>query len=55
MFDWLRILKKEGKIKAFGLSIESMEEAELCLKQEGVSSLQIIFNVLRQKPIEAYF
>ena len=55
MFDWLRILKKEGKIKAFGLSIESMGEAELCLKQEGVSSLQIIFNVLRQKPIEAIF
>ena len=55
MFDWLRILKKEGKIKAFGLSIESMEEAELCLKQEGVSSLQIIFNVLRQKPIEDIF
>jgi aryl-alcohol dehydrogenase-like predicted oxidoreductase len=55
MFDWLRILKKEGKIKAFGVSIESMEEAELCLKQEGVLSLQIIFNVLRQKPIEAIF
>ena len=55
MFDWLRILKKEGKIKAFGLSIESMEEAKLCLKQEGVSSLQIIFNVLRQKPIEDIF
>ena len=55
MFDWLRILKKEGKIKAFGLSIESMEEAELCLKQKGVSSLQIIFNVLRQKPIEDIF
>lgn len=55
MFDWLRTLKKEGKIKAFGLSIESMEEAELCLKQEGLASLQIIFNVLRQKPIEAIF
>ena len=45
MFDWLRILKKEGKIKAFGLSIESWKKQELCLKQEGVSSLQIIFNV----------
>jgi aryl-alcohol dehydrogenase-like predicted oxidoreductase len=55
MFDWLRTLKKEGKIKAFGLSVESMEEAELCLNQEGVSSLQIIFNVLRQKPIETIF
>ncbi len=55
IFDWLRTLKKEGKIKEFGLSIESMEEAELCLKQEGVASLQIIFNVLRQKPIDAIF
>lgn len=55
MFDWLRILKKEGKIKAFGLSVESMEEAEFCMEQEGVSSLQIIFNVLRQKPIETIF
>ncbi len=55
VFDWLRILKKEGKIKEFGFSVESMEEAELCLKQDGVASLQIIFNVLRQKPIESIF
>jgi len=55
MFDWLRTLKKEGKIKEFGLSVESMEEAKLCLQQEGLSSLQIIFNVLRQKPIETIF
>lgn len=55
VFDWLRTLKKEGKIKEFGLSVESMEEAELCLKQDGVASLQIIFNVLRQKPIETIF
>ncbi len=32
-----------------------MEEAQLCLKQEGLSSLQIIFNILRQKPITALF
>lgn len=55
MFDWLRTLKKEGKIKEFGLSVESMEEAEFCLQQEGLSSLQIIFNVLRQKPIDTIF
>lgn len=55
VFDWLRALKKEGKIKEFGLSVESMEEAELCLKQDGVASLQIIFNVLRQKPIKTLF
>ena len=55
VFDWLRTLKKEGKIKQFGFSVESMEEAELCLKQEGIASLQIIFNVFRQKPIETIF
>src|SRR5690606_32600276 len=51
VFDTLRDLKREGKIKAFGASVESMEEADLCLKQEGLASLQIIFNVFRQKPI----
>ncbi len=55
MFEWLRTLKKEGKIKEFGLSVESMEEAEFCLNQEGLVSLQIIFNMLRQKPIHTIF
>ena len=55
IFEWLRTLKKEGKIKEFGVSVESMEEAELCLQQEGLCSLQIIFNVLRQKPVDTLF
>lgn len=55
VFDWLRTLKAEGKIKHFGASVESMEEAHLCLKQDGLSSLQIIFNIFRQKPIADLF
>lgn len=55
MFEWLRTLKQEGKIKAFGASVESMEEAVACLQQEGLTSLQIIFNVFRQKPIATLF
>ena len=55
VFDWLRTLKQEGKIKQFGFSVESMEEAQICLQEEGVASLQIIFNVLRQKAIESIF
>ncbi len=54
-FDWLRTLKTEGKIKAFGASVESMDEALLCLKHEGLASLQIIFNIFRQKPIDVLF
>jgi aryl-alcohol dehydrogenase-like predicted oxidoreductase len=55
IFDWLRTLKSEGKIHGFGASVESMEEAEICLRQEGLESLQIIFNIFRQKPAEAIF
>ncbi|HQR35057.1 MAG TPA: aldo/keto reductase [Blastocatellia bacterium] len=55
VFEWLRRLKDEGKIKNFGASVESMEEASICLKQEGLSSLQIIFNIFRQKPVVELF
>jgi aryl-alcohol dehydrogenase-like predicted oxidoreductase len=55
VFDWLRVLQREGKIKHFGASVESMDEALSCLEQEGLSSLQIIFNIFRQKPITKLF
>jgi aryl-alcohol dehydrogenase-like predicted oxidoreductase len=55
VFEWLRRLRQEGKIKHFGVSVESMEEALVSLDEPGLSSLQIIFNIYRQKPIEALF
>lgn len=55
VFEHLRELKREGKIRQFGVSVESMDEALFCLRQPGVASLQIIFNVLRQKPAEVLF
>lgn len=55
VFDWLRSLQQEGLIRHFGASVESMEEALLVLEQDGLTSLQIIFNVFRQKPIESLF
>jgi aryl-alcohol dehydrogenase-like predicted oxidoreductase len=54
VFEWLRVLKGEGKIKNFGVSVESNEEALICLRQEGLASLQIIFNIFRQKPVEFF-
>ena len=51
VFDWLRSLQQKGKIKHFGASVESVDEAMLCLEQEGLAALQIIFNIFRQKPI----
>ena len=55
IFEWLREFQQEGIIQHFGASVESMEEAHVCLDQEGLSALQIIFNVFRQKPIHSLF
>ena len=55
VFEHLRQLRHQGKIKAFGASVESMDEALDCLKVDGLATLQIIFNILRQKPIHALF
>lgn len=55
VFESLRSLQTEGKIRHFGASVESMDEALLCLEQEGLASLQIIFNIFRQKPIVTLF
>ena len=55
VFEWLRELQQEGKIRRFGTSVESMDEAQICLHQEGLASLQIIFNLFRQKPIDTLF
>ncbi|MCG9698267.1 aldo/keto reductase [Shewanella sp. Isolate11] len=49
VFDWLRDFKAEGLIRTFGASVESVEEGLLCMQQEGLQSLQIIFNIFRQK------
>lgn len=49
IFDWLRTLQKEGQIAHFGASVESEKEGLLCLEQEGLQSLQVIFNIFRQK------
>ncbi len=55
VFEWLRAFQKEGKIKNFGASVESMEEAFICLQHSDLASLQIIFNIFRQKPIQELF
>jgi aryl-alcohol dehydrogenase-like predicted oxidoreductase len=55
VFDWLATLQKEGKVRHWGASVESMAEAMLCVRRPGIASLQIIFNVFRQKPLSELF
>jgi aryl-alcohol dehydrogenase-like predicted oxidoreductase len=49
VFGWLADLRQEGLIRHFGASVESVEQANICLGQEGLLSLQVIFNLFRQK------
>lgn len=52
IFHWLRELQSEGLIQHFGASVESVEEGLTCLAQDGLLSLQVIFNPFRQKLVK---
>ncbi len=52
VFDWMRDLQAEGLIKQFGASVETVEEGLICIEQEGIASLQVIFNIFRQKLVK---
>ena len=49
IFDWLRKAQSDGVIRHFGASVETVEEGLLCMEQEGLLSLQVIYNLFRQK------
>jgi aryl-alcohol dehydrogenase-like predicted oxidoreductase len=55
VFEVLDKLKTEGKIRNYGVSVETVEEGNICLKNPNVGALQVIFNILRQKPLEQLF
>jgi aryl-alcohol dehydrogenase-like predicted oxidoreductase len=55
IFEWLRDFKQAGLIREFGASVESVEEGLICLEQDGLRSLQVIFNPFRQKLVGELF
>ncbi len=54
-FEALDELKKEGKILHYGVSVEKVEEALMAIENPNVETVQIIFNMFRQKPAEVFF
>jgi aryl-alcohol dehydrogenase-like predicted oxidoreductase len=54
-FEALEDLKMEGKILHYGVSVEKIEEALQAIKQPGVASVQIIYNMFRQRPDKEFF
>jgi len=55
IFDLFDRLKQEGKIQHLGVSVEKVEEALKAIEYENVSTVQIIFNMFRQRPAELFF
>ena len=54
-FEALDRLQEAGKIKNYGVSVERVEEARMALSYPGVKTVQIVFNIFRQKPAEEFF
>ncbi len=55
VFEVLDNLKDEGKIQNYGVSVEKVEEALKAIEFPGVSTVQMIFNIFRQRPSELFF
>jgi aryl-alcohol dehydrogenase-like predicted oxidoreductase len=54
-FDALDGLVAQGKIRYYGVSVEKVEEALKAIEFPNVQSVQIIYNIFRQRPAELFF
>lgn len=55
VFGIMDDLVKEGKVQHYGASVEKVEEALKAIEYPNVKTIQIIFNIFRQRPKELFF
>ena len=55
VIDVLDDLVKAGKLCYYGVSVEKVEEALKAIEYPNVQSVQIIFNIFRQRPLDLFF
>jgi aryl-alcohol dehydrogenase-like predicted oxidoreductase len=55
IFEACDRLVAEGLVSAYGVSVEKVEEALKAIEYPGVTTVQIIFNIFRQRPAELFF
>lgn len=55
VFEAMDGLVAAGKIRRYGVSVEKVEEALKAIEYPGVASIQIIYNLFRQRPAELFF
>lgn len=54
VFGVLDDLVKAGKLRHYGVSVERVEEALKAIEYPGVQSVQIIYNIFRQRPADFF-
>lgn len=52
---WMEDFRQQGLLRAFGASVETLDEAKFAAGVSSITSLQIIFNVFRQDAIDELF
>ena len=55
IFEALEEFVEEGKIQYYGVSVEKVEEGLKAIEYPGLASVQIIFNMFRQRPADLFF
>lgn len=55
VFESLDDLTTDGKLRYYGVSVEKVEEALKAIEYPNVQSVQIIFNIFRQRPRDLFF
>lgn len=55
IFERFERLKEQGKIQNLGVSVEKVEEGLKAMQYPNVTTVQIIFNIFRQRPAELFF
>ncbi len=54
-FEKMNELIQKGKILNYGVSVYNLSEAYEAIKYENVKSIQLVFNIFRQKPLDEFF
>lgn len=55
VFEACERLVDDGLVRAYGVSVEKVEEALKAIEYPSVATVQIIFNIFRQRPAELLF
>jgi len=54
-FEMMDEIVKKGKVANYGVSVHKVSDAMEAIKNPNVKSIQMVFNIFRQKPAEAFF